>query len=104
MGVLNTRLFSLESEIRREQFESIPIHILEREIILKFFNRLPIEQLKRLVNFKIIDVNNAELQILKDPNQFELIDRLRFYNIIKLSCEINIECSESEEEMSIIDF
>lgn len=79
-------LFRSEKKLRNDFFDKTPIDVIEKHFIISFFKDLPIEDLKRLVNFNII---NPAIQNLKtDPKLTEKIQQLTYENCVELRCEL----------------
>jgi hypothetical protein len=82
-------LFKKQETLKKHITNNTLKDIIERSFILTFFKDLPIESLKKLINFKEIDFENKELW--KDPNNYELLSQLRYENAIQYTCELYLE-------------
>ena len=81
-----------EAKISKLTLSSLPQHFKERserEFILNFFDKLPIEDLKKLISFKEIDFEKTELW--KDYENHEFLNQLRDENVIKYTCELYLD-------------
>ena len=89
---IKEKLFVGEQKTSKDQLREIPKDVIEKNFILNFFKQLPIEGLKKLVNFQEIDFENQELW--EDSKKRELLSQLRDENVVKYTCELYLE-SES---------
>lgn len=85
-------IYKSEMEVSKYITREVPKHVLEMEFIIKFLKDLPIDKLKKLINFKEIDFENKEL--IKESRQnkelFDLLTRLNYKNQILFKCKIEI--------------
>lgn len=86
-----------EAKIMQHQFDRIPKDIIEKKFIIDFFQKLPIEDLKRLIKFKETNFNNEELW-RKSPLIDEQLERLRHERVILLEAEIWLDNGIDNEE------
>lgn len=67
---------------------NVPKNRIEKDIIINFLKELPLEKLKKLVNFQEIDFENKELWINYD--NLEMLKQLKFEGVVKYTAEIKI--------------
>ncbi len=82
-------LFRDEKRIPKSIINDASKEIIEKQIVMDFFNKLPIDALKKLVNFQEIDFKNLDLWA--NENLQELLCRLADINHVQYSCEIYLE-------------
>lgn len=72
------------------KFSPAPKDIIEKSLIMDFIKDIPLESLKKLVNFKEIDFDNTELQIkaMTDERLFDLLYELRYKNTVQYEYEL----------------
>lgn len=87
--------YKKEAKIMAFEFERIPKEIIEKKFIISFFEELPIEDLKRLINYKEINYN--------DQNQWEVssemcerLSQLRFERAILIEATISLDNGENK--------
>ncbi|KVV16116.1 hypothetical protein [Flavobacterium sp. TAB 87] len=85
------QLFKSEVKLRNEIFDRTPIAVIEKEFIISFFKELPIEDLKRLVNYEIL--NPTQENIRTEPRVKEKFRQLAYENCIELRCELWLDNS-----------
>lgn len=83
------QLYKSELKLRNEIFDTTPIEVIEKNFILSFFKELPIEDLKRLVNFKIL--NPSQQNIRTEPRLREKLAQLSYENCVELRCELYLD-------------
>jgi len=83
------QLFKSEVKLRNEIFDRTPIEVIEKNFIISFFKELPIEDLKRLVNFQIL--NPSQQSIRTEPRLREKLSQLSYENCIELRCELYLD-------------
>jgi hypothetical protein len=86
------KLFKSEQKISKYYRTDASKYVVEKQIIMDFFAKMPIESLKKLINFQEIDFENKELW--NDYNKQEMLSQLRDENVVQYTCELYIE-SES---------
>ena len=86
-------LFKSESKTPKYIIDKTPKDIVEKTFIVNFFEQLPIESLKKLINFKEIDFENKKLwgDSREDKMLYELLCQLRDENVILHSCELYLD-------------
>lgn len=87
------KLFKKQETLRKHITNNIPKEEIERIFIMTFFKELPIESLKKLINFKEIDFENKNLwgDSREDKRLYELLWQLRNENSVQYSCELFLE-------------
>ena len=87
------KLFKKQEILRKHITNNIPKEEIERIFIMTFFKELPIESLKKLINFKEIDFENKNLwgDSREDKHLYELLCKLRNENSVQYSCELFLE-------------
>jgi hypothetical protein len=83
------KLFKSESKIPKYIVSKTPKDVIEKKFILNFFKELPVESLKKLINFKEIDFESNELWDI--PENREMLRRLREENVVKYTCELDLD-------------
>jgi hypothetical protein len=81
-------LFISEKKVSKYSLRVIPKRVIEKQFIMDFFKEMPIENLKKLINFQEIDFENKELW--NDYNKQELLSQLRDENVVQYTCELYI--------------
>lgn len=83
-----------KSEIKVPKYitRGVPKHVLEMEFIIKFLKNLPIDKLKKLINFKEIDFENKELieESKRDKELFDLLNKLHYEDQVLFKCKVEI--------------
>jgi hypothetical protein len=79
--------FKSEVKIMEYEFERVPKELIEKRFILNFFESLPIEDLKRLINYKEINFNNKDLWN-ESPRMREKLNELRYERVILLTADV----------------
>jgi hypothetical protein len=82
------KLFKSEQKTPKHIANNTPKEVVEKTFILNFFKELPIESLKKLINFQEIDFENSKLW--EDPKKRELLSQLRDENVVKYTCELSL--------------
>jgi hypothetical protein len=80
------QLFKSEVKLRNEIFDRTPIEVIEQNFIISFFKELPLEDLKRLVNFEIL--NPSQQNIRTEPRLREKLLQLSYENCVELRCQL----------------
>lgn len=85
-------IYKSEMEVSKYITREIPKHVLEMEFIIKFLKDLPIDKLKKLINFKEIDFENRELieESKRDEELFDLLNKLHYKDQVLFKCKIEI--------------
>lgn len=83
------KLFKSEQKISKHIANNTPKEVVEKTFILNFFKELPIESLKKLINFQEIDFENSKLW--EDSKNLELLSQLRYENVVKYTCELSLD-------------
>ena len=88
----NKQLFKSNYKFSKETLNNIPKEVIEKRFVINFFNDLPIESLKKLINFKEIDFENKNLweDSREDKYLYELLSQLRIENTIQYTCELKL--------------
>ena len=86
-------LFKSEQKTPKHITNNIPKDVIEKTFILNFFKELPIESLKKLINFKEIDFENKNLwgDSREYKHLYELLCQLRNENVVKYTCELYLD-------------
>jgi len=86
-------IFKSECKIPMVTILNVPKEVIERQFIMNFFNDIPIESLKKLINFQEIDFNNKNLcgDSREDKHLYELLCQLQFEDSLLLRCRINLD-------------
>lgn len=81
-----------------------PKERIERRIIIDFLEKIPIEDLKKLVNLEEIDFENEDLWIKakEDINLYELLHKLRWEKIVMYVYDITLDTEEETQTSHII--
>ena len=82
-------LFRSEQKIPKHITNNTPKDVIEKTFILNFFKELPIESLKKLINFNEMDFENKELWDI--PRNRELLSQLRNENVVQYTCELYLD-------------
>ena len=82
-------LFKSQSKIQKHIANNTPKDVIEKTFILNFFKELPIESLKKMINFKEMDFENKELWDI--PENIELLRQLRNENVVQYICELYLD-------------
>lgn len=72
--------------LKLDVYNSVPKNVTEKQFIIDFFKELPLDDLKRLINFKEMNPDNDDLW--KEPNNHDLLHQLKFKNEVLFSCEL----------------
>lgn len=88
-----------ESLILEHEFDRLPKEIVEKKFILDFFQKLPIEDLKRLINYKVTDFRDKSLWGVSFESDQNL-NRLRYERAILI--ESNIFLDDGIDDYSIL--
>ena len=85
-------LFKSEQKTPKHITNNTPKDVIEKTFILNFFKELPIESLKKLINFKEIDFENKNLwgDSREDKYLYELLSQLRIENAVQYTCELKL--------------
>jgi hypothetical protein len=88
----NTELFRSDYKFTKQTLDNIPKEVIEKQFIINFFRELPIERLKKLINFKEIDFENKNLwgDSREDKYLYELLSQLRIENAVQYTCELKL--------------
>lgn len=86
-------LIKSEQKTKKYKTIEIPKDVIEKHFIMNFFKALPVESLKKLINFKEIDFENKKLwgDSREDKMLYELLCQLRDENVILHSCELYLD-------------
>lgn len=86
-------LFKSQSKTPKHITNNTPKEVIEKTFILNFFKELPIESLKKLINFKEIDFENKNLWVdsREDKHFYELLCQLRNENVVQYTCELYLD-------------
>ena len=79
-------LFKGESKTPKYIIGNMSKNIIEKRIIMEFLHELPIEELKKLINFQEIDYEKKELW--DDCKNREMLMQLRDENVVKYTFEL----------------
>ena len=82
-------LFRSEQKTPKYITNNTPKDVIEKTFILNFFKELPIESLKKLINFNEMDFENKELWDI--PRNRELLSQLRNENVVRYTCELYLD-------------
>lgn len=82
-------LFKSDAKVNKHHMAVVPKEVIETKIIMDFFKSIPIEHLKKLINFKKIDFENKELW--NDYKKKDLLSQLRDENVVQYTCEIYLD-------------
>lgn len=84
------QLFKLQEKIKKDHAVNIVYkNIAEKQFIMSFFKGLPIEDLKRLVNFKKIDPDDKS--VWNDEKNHEYLYQLQYEECIVYKCEMYLD-------------
>lgn len=83
------KIFRSEQKVSKHYRTHAPKDVVEKQIIMDFFTKIPIESLKKLINFQEIDFENKKLW--NDYDKQELLSQLRDENVVQYTCELYIE-------------
>lgn len=83
------KLFRSEQKVSKHYRTNAPKDVVEKQIIMDFFGKMPIESLKKLINFQEIDFENKKLW--NDYDKQELLSQLRDEKVVQYTCELYIE-------------
>lgn len=86
-------LFKSEQKTPKNITNNITKDVIEKTFILNFFKELPIESLKKLINFKEIDFENKNLwgDSREYKYLYELLCQLRNENVVQYTCELYLD-------------
>ena len=90
--------YKKELKIPQEAFRKVPKEYIEKDFIINFFKDLPIEDLKRLINYKEIDYNNQKLWRIS-PKISEKLTRLQHERVVQI--EASIWLDNGVEDLSL---
>ena len=82
-----TKNYKAEARIQIYELENVPKEVIERKFIIDFFKSLPIEELKRLINYKEYDYRNKELWLQAGEN-YHYLSQLQDERVIKIEANI----------------
>lgn len=84
--------YKSQTKIIKYTFESVPKDVIEKRVMMQFFNELPLDKLKKIINFKEIDFENKKLwgDSREDKYLYELLSILRKENVVQYECSITI--------------
>lgn len=88
LGVMENKLFSMESSILKEHKIMRKEDFLEKEFIMSFLSKIPIEYLKKLVSFNEIDFENKELY--KDEKSIQFLTHLKERDVVLFQAKLKI--------------
>lgn len=77
----------MEAKIMAYEFERIPKDVIEKKIILDFFKELPIDDLKRLINYNEINFNDKSLWRVS-LGMSEKLNQLRHERVVLIEADI----------------
>ena len=84
------QLFKLQEKIRKEHIvNNVYENIAEKQFLLKFFKELPVEDLKRLVNFQKLDPDDKN--VWENEKNHEYLHQLKHENCIVYKCELYLD-------------
>ena len=81
-------------EIRLSRYDNTPVEVLEKSFIMNFFSELPLEKLKKLVNFAELNPYKLDKNLFMTREIHNEILQLKFNNTIKFSCELQLDGDE----------
>lgn len=79
--------YKMERKIGILEIENVPKEVIEKKFIIDFFKSLPIEDLKRLINYKEYDPRNEE-QWQESYDFDEILNQLFNERAIKIEADI----------------
>jgi hypothetical protein len=79
--------FKSEKKIMAFDFERVPKEVIEKQFIIDFFKSLPIEYLKRMINYEVIDYNEKNPAFVSQK-RLELLNRLRQERAVLITADI----------------
>ena len=79
--------FKREKKIMALDFERVPKDVIEKQFIIDFFKSLPIEYLKRMINYEVIDYNEINPKFVSQK-RLELLNRLRNERAVLITADI----------------
>lgn len=83
-------LYKSEKKIMDDAFQIAPKDLIEKHFIIDFFKSLPIEDLKRLINYREINFNNQELY-KESQRMTEKLNQLKNERVILLTAEMYLD-------------
>lgn len=85
-------IYKSEIEVSKYTTREVPKHVLEMEFIIKFLKDLPIDKLKKLINFKEVDFENEDLieESKRNKELFDLLNKLHYKDQVLFKCEIEL--------------
>jgi hypothetical protein len=86
------KLFEKQETLKKHITNNTSKDVIERSFILNFFKELPIESLKKLINFKEIDFENKNLW--GDKHLYKLLCQLRSEKVVQYTCELYLDTDE----------
>ena len=69
------------------ELQSVPKEIIEKQFIIDFFKSLPIENLKRMINYEFLDYNETN-QNLVSQRRYHLLNTLRNERVHLITADI----------------
>ena len=82
-----TQQFISEKKIDVDTFDRVPKDIIEKQFIIDFLKSLPIEDLKKLINYKELDYRNQNLWS-ESPRMHEKLKQLQEQRIVLITADI----------------
>ena len=82
--------YKSEVKIPIYEIENVPKEVIERKFIIDFFKSLPIEDLKRLINYKEYDFRD-ESQWKESYKTNQILNQLINQNVIKIEANIQLD-------------
>ena len=79
--------FKREKKIMALDFERVPKDVIEKQFIIDFFKSLPIEYLKRMINYEVIDYNEINPKFVSQK-RLKLLNRLRNERAVLITADI----------------
>ena len=76
-----------QAKIMVHEFERVPKDVIEKRFIIDFFKNLPIEDLKKLINYKEINFNDENLWRV-GAKMSERLNELRHENAVLIEADI----------------
>lgn len=67
---------------------NIPLEVIEREAIMKFLKDLPLDKLKKLVNFK--EINPDKIELWNDYDLQDELKNLKFQGLVKIKTQLKL--------------
>jgi len=79
-----------EREVLYDIYERTPKEVIEKSFIMDFFSNLPLDDLKRMINYKEINYNTQHLQSL-NQRQLDKLKELRNRRTILITAELCLD-------------